>query len=182
MTDSDQCIYTIHSFSADGALPGPSDLSHDEAQAYLAQRMADQHPGGLTAKYWNAEAGRILEKARESPGSATIRPVARGRGVTVRAIAAGGASFEVRIHPLFDDDGPAGELCAAFDHPHLAEALRQAGRRAQSWLRVEAQSWCEADERGDVVGFEAEIFARLNSPFGKEPVSELAAKVGAEGC
>lgn len=168
MTEDDQHIYCIDTFSADRkTVAGPRDLREEEALIYLAQRMADQHRGGLTPTYWRNQARSVLERARCQAGVACIHRVARGRGVIVTAeLPSPAAMYEVRVFPLYADDGDAGELCAAFDHPRLAVAMREAGARAESWMRVEAAGWQREEVRGGgLVGFEAEIIARLASPL-----------------
>lgn len=161
-------IYSIATFSTDQkAVAGPGDLREEDALTYLTQRMADQHRGGLTPTYWREQARSVLDRARDQAGAACIHRVARGRGVIVTAeLPSPAAMYEVRVLPLYADDGEAGELCAAFDHPRLAVAMREAGARAESWMRGEAIQ-CQKDEerRGELVGFEAEITARLASPL-----------------
>ena len=168
MSENDQHIYRIDTFSPDQKfVAGPRELREDDALGYLAQRMADQHRGSLGPTYWRDQARLLLERARDQVGAPCLYSVARGRSVTVTAeLSSPAAVYEVRVFPLYEDDGDAGELCAAFDHPRLAVAMREAGVRAESWIRVEAAEWHREEERGgDLVGFEVEIYAYLKSPL-----------------
>ncbi len=167
MSDTDTHLYAIDSFSADQkTVYGPRELREEDALAYLAQRLADQHRGGLGAAYWTTRAGRILEESADKPGVACIERVARGRGVIVTAEAISSAAmFEVRVYPLFEDEDGSEELIAAFDHPRLAVAMREAGVRADAWARVDCEELRVAQERAPLVGFEAEITARLSTPL-----------------
>jgi hypothetical protein len=187
---TDTHIYSIDTFSGDRrTVPGPQELSEDDALAYLAQRMADQDRGGLSPAYWLRRARTVLEDAARGPGVACIHRVARGRGVIVTAVAVdSAAAFEVHLFPLFDDDGEAGEICAAFAHPRLAEALREAGIRAEAWVRIDAAAVVAEQERGALVGFEAEITARLMAPLlpataaGSAEASREASHAPLRGC
>lgn len=168
MTEDDQHIYCIDTFSADRkTVAGPRDLREEDALTYLTQRMADQHRGALTPTYWRDQARSVLKRARDQAEAACVHRVSRGRGVIVTAeLLSPAATYEVRVFPLYADDGDAGELCAAFDHPRLAVAMSEAGARAESWMRVEAAEWQREEERGgELIGFEAEIIARLASPL-----------------
>jgi hypothetical protein len=159
--------YAIDSFSPDRkSVRGPSDLPQDDALDYLAQRLADQHRGGLTPVYWRTRAASILEEAAQKPHAACIHRVSRGRGVIVTAEPVTSAAvYEVRIFPVFDDDGGPGELCAAFDHPRLTIAMREAGLRAEAWTRVDSEEVRVQQERGPLIGFDAEVTARLTVPL-----------------
>lgn len=167
MNDTHTHIYAIDTFSpCRKTVRGPSELPEDEALNYLAQRLADQHRGGLAPAYWRTRARGILEEARQQPGAACIHRVARGRGVVVTAEPADAAAvYEVRVFPLFDDEGGAGELCAAYDHPRLALAMREAGVRAEAWARMDSEEVRFAQERGPLLGFQAEVTARLKAPL-----------------
>lgn len=168
MNDTDTHIYSIDTFSPGRrAVRGPGELPEDDALDYLAQRLADQHRGGLAPAYWRTRARGILEEARQQPGVACIQRVARGRGVVVTAEPADSAAvYEVRVFPLFDDEGDdAGELCAAYDHPRLALAMREAGVRAEAWARMDSEEVRFAQERGPLVGFEVQVTARLKAPL-----------------
>lgn len=167
MSDTDDHLYAIDSFSADRKFVyGPRELREEDALAYLAQRLADQHRGGLSATFWNTRARRILEEASSKAGAACIERVARGRGVIVTAEAVTSAAvFEVRVFPRFEDEDSTEELIAAFEHPRLAVAMREAGARAESWVRIECEEFRVVQERAPLVGFEAEITARLATPL-----------------
>lgn len=167
MNDTDTHIYAVDTFSpCRNAVRGPRELLEDEALDYLAQRLADQHRGGLAPAYWRTRARGILEEARQQPGAACIHRVARGRGVVVTAEPAESAAvYEVRVFPLFEDQGEAGEICAAYDHSRLAVAMREAGLRAEAWARMDCEEVRLAQERGPLVGFEAEVTARLKAPL-----------------
>ena len=167
MNDTDAHLYDIDTFSAGQAVVrGPRELAEPDALAYLAQRMADQHAGALAPSYWQKRAQALLEEASERPGASCSHRIARGRGVILAAEPVkSSAVFEVRVFPLFDDDGEAGELCAAWDHPRLAVAMREAGVRAESWMRVESEAVRAEQERGELVGFEAQVTARLAAPL-----------------
>ena len=159
--------YDLSTFSAAGHVTGPCAQSHDAALEYVAQRMADQHGGGLTPHYWRGQAGRLLADAKDQPGENCKRSVCRARGVIVKAfVATSAASFGVELFPLFDDDGPLGTVvCAAAHHPRLAVAMREAGLLAEAWLRTQAAAVSAADERGPVIGFEATVDGRLLAPL-----------------
>lgn len=167
MTDPETHTYAIDTFSPDcRSVRGPRDLPEADALDYLAQRLSDQHRGGLAPIYWRTRAGAILEEARQKAAVACIHRVARGRGVIVTAEPVESAAvYEVRVFPLFEDDGGGGELCAAFDHPRLALAMREAGLRAEAWTRVDSEKVRLEQERGPLVGFEAEVSARLRAPL-----------------
>lgn len=167
MNGADFNTFTIDSFSSDRkSVRGPRDLPEDDALDYLAQRLADQHRGGLTPVYWRTRAGSILEEAAQKAHAACIHRVSRGRGVIVTAEpVTSTAVYEVRIFPVFDDDGGPGELCAAFDHPRLTIAMREAGLRAEVWTRVDSEEVRVEQERGPLVGFDAEVTARLTVPL-----------------
>src|SRR5215203_2501991 len=100
----DSHTFAIDSFSPDRkAVRGPRELPEDNALDYLAQRLADQHRGGLTPIYWRTRAGAILDGARGKPGAACLHRVARGRGIIVTAEPVDSAAvFEVRVFPLFE--------------------------------------------------------------------------------
>ena len=159
--------FDLATFSAEGAVEGPCAQPREAALEYLAQRMADQHRGGPAATHWRAEAARLLSEAEGRPGEPRRRSVARARGVTVTALPAIAATaFRVELFPLFDDEGPAASVvCAAASHPRFPIAMREAGLRAERWLRHEAATLRAAEERGAVVGFEATIDARLLAPL-----------------
>jgi hypothetical protein len=167
MTDAHTYTYDLSTFSIGGNVAGPCAQPHDAALEYLAQRMADQHRGGLTIFYWRSQASRLLAEAKDCPGVDCSRTVLRGRGVTVMAfVATSAASFGVELFPLFDDDGPLGSVvCAAAHHPRLSVAMREAGLRAEAWLRTHAAAVSTADERGPVIGFEATVDGRLLAPL-----------------
>lgn len=167
MNHTDTHTFAIDSFSPDRkAVPGPSDLPQDDALDYLAQRLADQHRGGLTPTYWRTRARGILEEAGQQPGAACIHRVARGRGVIVTAEPLDSAAvYEVSTFPLFDDDGGPGERCAAYDHPRLAVAMREAGLRAEVWARMDSEEVRLGQDRGPLVGFTVEVTARLIAPL-----------------
>jgi hypothetical protein len=167
MSDTDDHLYAIDSFSADRKLVyGPRELRQEDALAYLAQRLADQHRGSMSATYWTARARGILEEATNQPGVACIERVARGRGaIGTAAPVASAAAFEVRVFPLFEDEDGTEELIAAFEHPRLAVAMREAGVRADAWARIECEELRVAQERAPLVGFEAVITARLSTPL-----------------
>lgn len=191
MNDTDTHIYAIDTFSpCRKTVRGPRELSEDDALDYLAQRMADQHRGALTPAYWRARAKVILDEARQQPGAACIHRIARGRGVVVTAEPADSAAvYEVRVFPLFEDEGDAGELCGAYDHPRLAVAMREAGLRAEAWARMDCEEVRFAQERGPLVGFHAEVTARLKAPLlpgsAAMPSHEAVGEVGyapLQGC
>lgn len=167
MSDTDDHLYAIDSFSADRKIVyGPRELREEDALAYLAQRLADQHRGGLGATYWTTRARGILEEAANKPGVACIERVARGRGAIVTAEPVTSAAvFEVRVFPLFEDEDSTEELIAAFEHPRLPVAMREAGVRADSWVRIECEEMRVVQERAPLVGFEVEITARLSTPL-----------------
>lgn len=182
MTDPISHTFAIDSFSPDRRnVRGPGDLPEADALDYLAQRLSDQHRGGLTPVYWRTRAGAILEEARQKSGAACIHRVARGRGVIVTAEPVESAAvYEVRVFPLFEDDGDAGELCAAFDHPRLGVAMREAGLRAEAWTRLDSEKVRLEQERGFLVGFEAQVTARLTAPLlpGRSAVVSSAEEAG----
>lgn len=167
MSDTDTHLYAIDSFSADRKIVyGPRELREEDALAYLAQRLADQHRGGLSATYWTNRARGILEEAANKPGVSRVERVARGRGAIVTAEPVTSAAvFEVRVFPLFEDEDSTEELIAAFEHPRLPVAMREAGARAESWVRIECEELRVVQERAPLVGFEAEIIARLSTPL-----------------
>jgi hypothetical protein len=167
MTDAHTYTYDLSTFSTDGNIAGPCAQPDEAALEYLAQRMADQHRGGLTTFYWRSQASRLLSEAKDCPGVDCSRAVLRGRGVTVTAfVATSAASFSVELFPLFDDDGPLGSVvCAAADHPRLSVAMREAGLRAEVWLRTHSAAVSTADERGPVVGFGATVDGCLLAPL-----------------
>jgi hypothetical protein len=167
LTETYTHTYSIDTFSADRkAVPGPRHLADEDALAYLAQRMGDQHRGGLAPAYWEKRAGILLEEAARGPGVACIHPVARGRGLIVTAEPAlAAALWKVEVFPLFEDDGDVGELCAAYDHPRLAVAMQEAGLRAEAWARIDSEEVRREDERGPLVGFEAQVTAHLAAPL-----------------
>lgn len=167
MNDTETHTFAIDSFSPDrNAVRGPRDLLERDALDYLAQRLSDQHRGGLTPTYWRTKARGILEEAGQQAGAASIHRVARGRGVIVTAEPHESAAvYEVRVFPLFDDLEGAGEQCAAHDHPLLAVAMREAGHRAEVWAQAKSEEGRVEQERGPLVGFEAEVTARLTTPL-----------------
>lgn len=167
MNDSDTYLYAIDSFSASRkTVYGPRELREEDALAYLAQRLADQHGGALSPTYWTNRAREILEDSAHRPGVACIERVARGRGVIVTAEALSTAAlFEVRVFPVFEEEDRSEELIAAFDHPRLSVAMREAGIRAEAWARIASEEAPIAQERGPLVGLEAEITARLSTPL-----------------
>jgi hypothetical protein len=167
MNDTDTHTFAIDSFSPDRkAVRGPRDLLDRDALDYLAQRLSDQHRGGLTPTYWRTRARGILEDACRQPGAACIHRVARGRGVIVTAEPLESAAvYEVRVFPLFDDFEGVGEQCAAYDHPLLAVAMREAGQGAEVWAEAKSEEVRVERERGPLVGFEAEVTARLRTPL-----------------
>ena len=72
-------IFAIDTFAADrNTVPGPRELGEDHALSYLAQRMADQHRGGLTLSYWRRRAQLVLAEAAAGPGVACIHRIACG--------------------------------------------------------------------------------------------------------
>jgi hypothetical protein len=164
---TDTHTFAIDSFSPGRkAVAGPRDLPEDDALDYLAQRLADQHRGGLAPTYWRTRARGILEEASQQPGAACIHRVARGRGVIVTAEPLdSAATYEVRTFPLFEDDGGPGERCAAYDHPRLAVAMREAGLRAEIWARQDSEELRLEQGRGPLVGFSVEVTARLTGPL-----------------
>jgi hypothetical protein len=170
----DTYTYAIDSFSADRrAVRGPRDLLEDRALDYLAQRLADQHRGGLTPTYWRARAGGILEEACQQASVACIHRIDRGRGVIVTAEAVESAAvYRVQTFPLFDDDGAPGEQCAGYEHPRLPEAMREAGLRAEAWIRMDSEEVRLERERGPLVGFTVQVTAELIAPLlpGGDPV------------
>lgn len=178
MTDPAPCIFSIDSFSPEGTVPGPRALHDRDAVAYLAQRMADQHRGGLTSTYWKAEARRLLEAARESPALSTIRRVERGRGVVVCAQPAGAAVYEVSLYPLYDGDSRGGKAWAVTDHPQLAEAMGEAGLRGERRLHRKSGADDAAGDGRQLVGFHAEIRALLLSPLLAEASNKAGRDVG----
>jgi hypothetical protein len=167
MNATETYTYDLATFSAEGTVPGPGAQRRDPAVEYVAQRMADQHRGGLTIAYWRSEASRLIEDAQECPGIPRSRLVLRGRGVSVIAHPATvAAAFRVELFPIFDDEGPAGPVfCAAATHPRLSLAMAEAGMRAEHWLRHQADAVSSAEERGPVVGFEVTVDARLLAPL-----------------
>lgn len=167
MNDTDTYLYAIDSFSAsESTVYGPRELREEDAVAYLAQRLADQHGGALTPTYWINRAREILGDSARRPGVACIERVARGRGVIVTAEALSTAAlFDVRVFPVFEDEHRAEEVIAAFDHPRLGVAMREAGVRAEAWARIASEEVRIAQDRGPLDGFEAEITARLSTPL-----------------
>lgn len=159
--------YDLATFSAEGAVPGPCAQLRDPAAEYVAQRMADQHRGGLSPAHWRAEADRLLSRADQDPGVPHRRCVLRARGVSVTSFPATAAAvFGVELVPIFDDEGPVAAIaCAAASHPRLSVAMGEAGLRAEHWLSHRAGSVGVAEERGPLVGFEAAVDARLLAPL-----------------
>lgn len=164
---ADTYTYAIDSFSADRkAVPGPRDLLEDQALDYLAQRLADQHRGGLTPTYWRARAGGILDEACHQAGVACIHRIDRGRGVIVTAEAVESAAvYLVKTFPLFDDDSAPGEQCAGYEHSRLPVAMREAGLRAEAWIRMDSEEVRRERERGPIVGFTVQVTAELIAPL-----------------
>lgn len=167
MINADLHIYAIDSFSSDRkAVRGPSEMAEDDAVAYLAQRLSDQHRGGLSPAYWRARAKRILDEARRRSGAACIHRTARGRGLIVTASPLEAAAlFEVAVLPRFDDCEEIGEQFAAVELPSLAAAMREAGRQAEAWLQMDCEKVRLEHDRGPLVGFEFEVSARLAAPL-----------------
>lgn len=175
MNATDTFTYGLATFSAEGTVPGPGAQRRDVAVEYIAQRMADQHRGGLTTAYWRSEASRLIDEAQEIPGIPRSRSVMRRRGVAVTALpATTAAAFRVELFPIFDDESPARRVaCAAASHPRLALAMTEAGLRAEHWLRHQSGAFSATEDRGPVVGFEVVVDARLLAPL--RPLPDPAA-------
>jgi hypothetical protein len=74
---------------------------------------------------------RPLRAPLSSPTNTTAacpRPTGGpGHGASsMRQAVESAAVYEVAALPLFDDDGGPGELCARYEHPRLAVAMREA--------------------------------------------------------
>lgn len=182
MPDNDTYLYAVDTFSA-GSRPvhGPREMRPKDALAYLAQRLADQHPGCLSPAYWTNRAAAILADSAERAGVACTWRVARGRGVIVTAEPLpSAAAFEVRVFPLFEDEESTEEVIACFEHPRLVTAMREAGIRAEAWMRIDCEEVRLAQERAPLVGFEAEITARLSSPL-PAAIAVSGGEAGEEG-
>jgi hypothetical protein len=167
MSETDTHTYDLDSFSAGReVVHGPRELLQADALSYLSQQLADQHRGALNPAYGTTRAQEILEEASRQPGVACIHRMARGRGVIATAEPIDTAAvYEVRVFPLFEGDGERGELCAAFDHPRLSIAMREAGVRVEAWARIDSEAVQVEQERGPLAGFDAEVTARMTAPL-----------------